>query len=83
MRGPVISYQQAQELNARVQSKLAPYLFACCNYEPTSLHVLSEDGWFTVGIFTSFPLMPAQCSIVFPPFFPTANADSFQPFATH
>lgn len=50
MRGPVISYQQAQELNARVQSKLAPYLFACCNYEPTSLHVLSEDGWFTVAI---------------------------------
>lgn len=50
MRGPVISYQQAQDINARVQSKLAPCLFACCNYEPTSLRILSEDGWFIVAI---------------------------------
>lgn len=50
MSTPVISAKVAQDLNSAVQRDIDPRLFLCCNYEPTRIYVISEEGKFLTAI---------------------------------
>lgn len=50
MSAPVISASAAQDLNRKIQEKIDPRLFLCCNYTPTTSYTLGEDAKFFTAI---------------------------------
>lgn len=63
MSDSIISRKQAEALNALVQDKIAPYLFLCCNYEPTPLRIMSEDGWFVIAVQDLYKFAVDTCPV--------------------
>lgn len=46
----VVTAQDADKLNKKVQQLIDPRLFVCCNFEPTPCLAVSEDGKYLIGI---------------------------------
>ena len=50
MTSPIISVDVARRLNEIIQNTLYSRLFLFCNYEPTNLPAVSEEGKYLVAV---------------------------------
>ena len=63
MRSVLFFPDMSENVNKRVQTKIAKHLFIFCNYNPDSLKVFGEDSKFLVASLNSYKLL-IDCSVM-------------------